>query len=283
MYTSRKTLITNDNCTPIPLGWFSKYIISYKFNGGEESLDFPVRGVTAFYGDISVDFSKENPWKIANIWLPSGQQLFFLIPAKEIWLSTALCWLLGPCPSSVPLIRCALELVLIQTTLTDIDSLPGALLCTLQSAPPWILRPLIWRWKSRGRERLHILLRVIQIMKGRVQVFISITWEPCSPALCYTARVRMAAFHYDCRLAATWVLLEPVNNLASVIQLEENSFTFSHLWRIYQATLGNLPNNTSPFCAIASCSLAQYLKLILRVALIMTPIYYMLSSHTYMS
>lgn len=72
MYTSRKTLITNDNCTPIPLGWFSKYIISYKFNGGEESLDFPVRGVTAFYGDISVDFSKENPWKnckhLTSIW-----------------------------------------------------------------------------------------------------------------------------------------------------------------------------------------------------------------------
>lgn len=172
MYTSRKILITNDNCTPTPLGWFLKYTICCQFNWGEESLDFPIRGVAAFYGDISVDFAKENPWKTANIWLPSGEQLFFLTPAKEICMSPALCWLLGPCPSSVPLIRCALELVLMQTTLTDIDSLTGALLCTLQSSPPRILRPLFWRWKSRGLERLPILLRVIEIMKGRVQVFI---------------------------------------------------------------------------------------------------------------
>lgn len=123
----------------------------------------------------------------------------------------------------------------------------STLLCTLQSLPHRILRPLFWRWKSQGLERLPMLLRVIQIMKGRVQLFIYMTWDPGLPPLCYPAHLRIAAFHYEGRLVASWVLLEPSINLAAVLQIRENSSAFSQLWRIYQATLGNLPDNTSPF------------------------------------
>lgn len=245
MYTSRKTLITNDNCTSIPLGWFLKIynLLQIQRRWGKSRLPHQRCG-SPLWWHLS-RLRKEKPMKnckhLTSIW-------------RAAVLSHTEGDLYEPCslltPGTLPIECPSDQMRLGVGANTDHtywywfsnrhSAVHIAVLTSLNSQTPH-LKMKEWR-----------LGEVAYLAQGhtdnerRSSGFHLPNWAPCSPALCYPAHVQRAAFHDDCRLVAMWVLLEPVINLASVLQLEENSSAFSQVWRIYQATLGNLPNNTSP-------------------------------------
>lgn len=92
--------------------------------------------------------------------------------SRKICVCCAFCCPQGPWLLNATLNQCVLKLVLLQTTLTNAYSLTSTQLCYIQSLSHWIFRPLFWRWKIQGLGRLHILPRLIEIMKGRVWIFI---------------------------------------------------------------------------------------------------------------